>query len=142
MPSSVQPLKIFRHSPSIQAPITKLQRTARFLYKKEKVPLSRCTVLIFCTCPAIRRINKRYRSTDRATDVLSFAFGDDDLLGEIYLSPRRAAAQAKRYGLTYQVETVRLFIHGFYHLLGYDHKTKAGRKKMEKKEKTVFNKFF
>jgi probable rRNA maturation factor len=142
MPCFAHPLTVFRNSPSVRVPLTRLRRTARFLYRKENVPFVRRTVLVFCTNQAIRRLNRRYRRTDRATDVLSFAFGDDDLLGEIYISPCRAAVQARHYRLTYPEEILRLFIHGFYHLLGYDHTTKTGRIKMEEMENTAFNKPF
>jgi rRNA maturation RNase YbeY len=135
-------LEIIRCSASLPIPVKKLHRAALFLNKSEKVPLSRRVAIVLCPDSAIRRLNARYRNIDRATDVLSFTFADDDLLGEIYISPRRAAVQAKQYGFTYQEELLRLFIHGFYHLLGYDHKTEAGRNIMEKKEKTAFNSIF
>jgi probable rRNA maturation factor len=141
MRPSTQPLEIIRCSTFLlPVPADTLYRTARLLYKSENVPLLRRVIIIFCPDSAIRRLNAQYRGIDRATDVLSFAFGDDDLLGEIYISPCRAAVQAKRYGFTRQEEIVRLFIHGFYHLLGYDHTAESGRNKMEKKEKTAFNK--
>lgn len=140
MPRSPRPLEIICRSALRALPVKKLHRTARFLYKREKVLLSRRVSLVFCSDREIRRLNKRYRGTDRATDVLSFFFGDDDLLGEIYICSRRAAAQAKRYGLSNEHEILRLFIHGFYHLMGYEHKTSAGFKKMEKKEAYAFSK--
>ena len=133
MRNSRQPLDIIRRS-SYSVPANKLRHTAELLYRNEHIPLSRTISVVFCSDIAIRKLNVRFRKIDRATDVLSFAFSDDDLLGEIFISPRRAAVQARRYGHTCTEELVRLFIHGFYHLLGYDHKTARRYKEMEKKE--------
>jgi len=97
--------------------------------------LTRSISVIFCSDHTIRRLNALYRHIDRATDVLSFTIGDQDMLGEIYISLQRAAVQARRYHVAYQEEILRLFIHGFYHLLGFDHEKKSDRQKMELKEK-------
>jgi len=141
MHSNPQPLDIIRCYFSLPVPVKKLQQTSRLLYKKEHVPLTQGISVVFCSDSAIRKLNARYRHIDHATDVLSFTMGDNDLLGEIYISLQRAAIQARRYRVTYQEEVVRLFIHGFYHLLGYDHKTERGYKEMEKKEKKAFTRF-
>lgn len=66
--------------------------------------------------------------------MLSFPFGDPDLLGEIYISLQRARVQSKRYGYTYEQEIKRLFVHGLLHLLGHDHYEVAEREAMEVKE--------
>jgi probable rRNA maturation factor len=134
MRNSPQPLDIIRRS-SNSVPVNRIRHTAELLYRKEHVPFSRKLSVIFCSDISIRKLNVRFRKIDRATDVLSFAFSDDDLLGEIYISPSRAAVQARRYGFTCAEELVRLFIHGFYHLLGYDHDTERRYEEMKKKEK-------
>jgi len=138
MRSTQQPLQIIRCFSSLPVPVVKLQQISRFLYKNEHIPLTRRISVVFCSDAAIRRLNAHFRKIDQATDVLSFTFGDSDLLGEIYISLQRAAAQAKEYGMTHQEEILRLFIHGFYHLVGYDHKKDTGYKEMEKKEKRAF----
>ena len=84
----------------------------------------------------IHQINRDYRNVDRVTDVISFAFNDDDsdlgkivgddiprLLGEIFICVPRALEQAKEIGNTPERELSFLFVHGLLHLLGYDHMT-------------------
>jgi|WetSurMetagenome_2_1015567.scaffolds.fasta_scaffold365083_1 probable rRNA maturation factor len=137
MRSNPQPLDIIRCKTSLPIPVKKMRQTARLLYKNENIPLTQGISVVFCSDSAIRKLNARYRHLDRATDVLSFTMGDNDLLGEIYISLQRAAVQARRYCVTYQEEVVRLFIHGFYHLLGYDHKTFQSHQEMERKENTA-----
>jgi probable rRNA maturation factor len=90
--------------------------------------------VIFCADKAIRTLNARYRNIDRPTDVLSFTMNDPDLLGEIVISLPKVRIQAKRYGVSNDDEIARLFVHGFFHLLGFDHKNKKDRRVMENRE--------
>ena len=80
----------------------------------------------------IHELNKTYRNIDRETDVITFALEDDDtmvlpenvrVLGDIYISIDRARSQAEEYGHSFLREICFLAVHGFYHLLGYDHMT-------------------
>ena len=84
----------------------------------------------------IHKINKQYRKIDRPTDVISFAFLDNEdrakeyasgmpvILGDIYISLDKADEQAIEYGHSMKRELCFLFVHGLLHLLGYDHMTK------------------
>ena len=88
----------------------------------------------------IHRINKEYRNIDRETDVITFALEDDELfpemenrvLGDIYISIDKARTQAEEYGHSFKRELCFLAVHGFLHLLGYDHM-------VEEDEKIMFN---
>lgn len=91
----------------------------------------------------IQKINKEYRGKDYATDVISFAMeelGEDEpeiigvdmprMLGDIIISSDKAQEQANEYGHSYARELGFLTIHGFLHLLGYDHIEEEEEKKM------------
>jgi len=82
----------------------------------------------------IHNMNREFRKIDRPTDVISFAYIDNEkdrqaflfkkheiILGEIYISIEKANEQAKEYGHSLDHELCFLFIHGLLHLLGYDH---------------------
>jgi probable rRNA maturation factor len=107
---------------------------ARAIYAREKIPLSRKTHVILCSDYTIKKLNAMFRHTNRATDVLSFNFDENGLLGEIYISLERTAVQARRYHVTFGNELKRLFIHGMFHLLGHDHETPGQQRKMAAKE--------
>lgn len=85
--------------------------------------------LIFTDSAHLRRLNRRFRSIDRVTDVISFAmmegaggeFSHQRDLGDIYISIPRARRQARDYHTTFEDELCRLVTHGLLHLLGYDH---------------------
>jgi probable rRNA maturation factor len=81
--------------------------------------------ILFCGDRRMRTLNRRYRRKDRPTDVLSFP-SNDGLLGDIVISVPYAARQAKRRGESTAREIDRLLLHGFLHLLGYDHETDEG----------------
>jgi probable rRNA maturation factor len=76
---------------------------------------------------AIRPLNARYRGKDRPTDVLSFEGpGGGEGLGDILISVETAARNARERGRTLAGELDVLALHGFLHVLGYDHETDDG----------------
>ena len=87
-----------------------------------------------CDNAYIKKINRKYRGKNSATDVLSFPMydmrGDDEILlldgecvtlGDVIISVERAEKQAKEIGNTLLEEIVFLTVHSILHLLGYDH---------------------
>lgn len=84
--------------------------------------------IIFVDNEEIQLINKTYRDIDRVTDVISFAFEDNEseiteerMLGDIYISIPKMIEQAQEYGHSEKRELSFLVVHGLLHLLGYDH---------------------
>lgn len=95
--------------------------------------------LLLASDAGLRRLNRRYLGKDRATDVLAFP-SEGDLepgrphLGEIAISVQRAARQARRARWRLGEEMSLLVVHGFLHLLGYDHVTDDGTMRRLEKE--------
>ena len=97
----------------------------------------------------IHEINKEYRNIDRPTDVISFALEDNQEyefdhyrpLGDIYISIDKVKEQAKEYGHSETRELAFLTIHGFLHLLGYDHMKPEEEKIMFAKQEEILNGF-
>ena len=83
--------------------------------------------VLFCGDSRMRRLNRRYRGQDSPTDVLSFPAGDGHLLGDIVVSVPYASRQARRHKEPVSREVDRLLLHGFLHLMGYDHETDSGQ---------------
>jgi len=92
---------------------------------------SRCRAdevsVLFCGDSRMRSLNRRYRGKDKSTDVLAFPAGHGGLLGDIVVSVPFAARQARRRGEPVRREIDRLLLHGFLHLMGYDHETDQGQ---------------
>ncbi len=107
--------------------------------------------LSLVTDAQIRQLNRDYRGIDRPTDVLSFAFKEDEpldpkilgfqdnLLGEIIISVERVQCQAVEYGHSFERELLYLAIHGTLHLLGYDHETEEEQVTMRTKEEEILD---
>ena len=95
----------------------------------------------------IHSLNKEYRGIDRETDVISFAledyqditYEDYRLLGDIYISIDKAKSQANEYGHSFKREICFLAVHGFLHLLGYDHMKKEDEEIMFAKQELILN---
>ncbi len=131
----INPLIIHHQYLKLPYPEERLLEIAERIYSNEKIPSGKKTNLILCSDYYIRKLNRQYRKKDRVTDVLSFEIDDIDLLGEIYISLERARVQARRFGISYDDEIIRLFIHGMFHLQGYDHQCSQECEKMESKER-------
>lgn len=121
------------------------------------VPAS-CEVIIVSK-QEIKELNARFRSLDKATDVLSFPALDgiykkkicgasfpyeteDGVLnlGSIAVCGDVAKEQAEEYGHSFERELNYLVTHGLCHLLGYDHVTREGKAEMREKEERVLKK--
>ena len=110
--------------------------------------------ITFTTPEEIRKINKKYRKIDRATDVLSFPMFEkeeldekiknkdflyEDVLGDVIISIDKVREQAEEYGHSFERELSYMLVHGFYHLMGYDHIEEEDKKIMRPKEEKVLN---
>ncbi|MBE3553926.1 MAG: rRNA maturation RNase YbeY [Thermicanus sp.] len=96
--------------------------------------------ILFCDDERIHELNRLYRNVDRPTDVLSFPLEEEDLLGDLVVSIPRAKKQAEEYGHSFRRELYFLIVHGFYHLLGYDHDTPEKERVMFTKQEEVLRK--
>ena len=128
--------------------IPELETVEKVLYsamEKEKLENTQFNLIIVDN-EYIHELNKDYRGIDRETDVITFALEDEDtlvigdderILGDIYISIDRARSQAEEYGHSFLREISFLAVHGFYHLLGYDHQTKEEEEVMFGKQEEV-----
>ena len=82
---------------------------------------------------ALRDLNCKFRGKDKPTDVLSFPAAEMDrpLLGDIAVALGVASRDADEQGKTLADHFMHLLIHGYLHLLGYDHETRQEAKRME-----------
>jgi len=88
--------------------------------------------IIFVNDADIHHMNFRYRGIDKPTDVLSFANDDEteNSLGDVFISIDQAKRQAETYQHSFEREIGFLAVHGYLHLIGYDHQTEEDERKM------------
>ena len=111
-----------------------------------------CITVTFTNPENIQKINQEYRNIDKPTDVLSFPmfqkeeldkkiqekeFQYQDILGDIVISIPKVEEQAKEYGHSFERELSYMLVHGFYHLMGYDHMEEEDKKEMRTKEEKI-----
>lgn len=125
--------------PVTEVLITKLEALLEIAGKMEGVEAGE-VALTFVDDAEIQELNKEFRDKDKPTDVLSFPQWDDneedmliiydeedapeedaEMIGDIVISMQTAQRQADEYGHSLEREVCFLFVHGFLHLLGYDH---------------------
>lgn len=93
----------------------------------------------------IQRVNRDFRGKDMPTDVISFAYHDNDeadnglydSLGDIIISLERVEEQRKDYGHSFKREFYYVLTHGLLHLMGYDHMEEEEKKIMRAKEEEI-----
>lgn len=103
----------------------------------------------------IRKLNNTYRNIDKETDVLSFPMFEkqeidlirekqekskvEEVLGDIVISIQRVKEQALEYGHTFERELSYMVVHGFYHIIGYDHIKEEDKVVMRPKEEYILS---
>ena len=124
-------------------------------FKEEKLEKTNLYISVILTNPEnIKKINKEYRNIDKETDVLSFPMFEkeeieeikaskenivEDVLGDIVISIEQVKKQAQEYGHSFEREFAYMLVHGFYHLMGYDHIEEEDKQKMRPKEEKILN---
>ena len=92
----------------------------------------------------MKKLNFKFRKKNKPTDVLSFNYNDklqnnDFHLGEIIISYNFMNQPKNISNLNFKNKVVKIFIHGFLHLLGFDHKKNSDFNKMQREENKLFN---
>ncbi len=142
-------IEIFNNTNEDIEEITIMKKVLEKALKKEKIKNVTFNIILVDN-DYIHKINKEYRNIDRETDVITFALEDEDtvqlpnsdrVLGDIYISLDKAKSQSVEYGHSFERELCFLAVHGFYHLLGYDHQTKEEEEIMFKKQEEVLKEY-
>lgn len=140
-------LEIFNQTEEDISELETVKYVLNYAIKKEKLENVIFNVIIVDN-QYIHELNKNYRHIDRETDVITFALEDEKdmvtpdgerVLGDIYISIDKARSQAEEYGHSLCRELSFLAVHGFYHLLGYDHMTKEEEEGMFSKQEEVLH---
>ncbi|MDR7000425.1 rRNA maturation RNase YbeY [Neobacillus niacini] len=134
--------------------IKEVENLLNFAAEKEKIEDGSEVSVTFVSNDRIQEINREYRHKDSPTDVISFALeelgeGEIELagmempriLGDIIISIPKAKEQAEEYGHSFLRELGFLSVHGFLHLLGYDHMTQEDEKEMFTLQKGILDEY-
>lgn len=130
-----------------------IEKVVKQCFIEENLENTNLYIAVTLTNPEnIRKLNKQYRNIDKETDVLSFPMFEreeieqiisqkehvvEDTLGDIIISVERVKEQAIEYGHSFERELAYMLVHGFYHLMGYDHIEEKDKLEMRPKEEKV-----
>lgn len=140
-------LEIFNQTEEEIKELETVRKVLEYACSKEKLGKV-CFNVIIVDNNYIHELNNNYRNIDRVTDVITFALEDEKdivepngvrMLGDIYISIDKAKSQAEEYGHSLLRELSFLAVHGFYHLLGYDHMNKEEEVIMFQKQEEVLH---
>ena len=112
----------------------------RYKFSKKKVSLS----ILLSNNKKIKKLNKNFRNKNKPTDILSFPFSEKNkikkktYIGDIIISYDFLNKPKMQKIEIFREKLIRIFIHGFLHLLNFDHKRDIDFKKMLKEEKRIF----
>lgn len=130
---------------------TQIRDVLEFAKNEEGIEEDAELSVTFVDKAEIQEINRDYRQKDKVTDVISFAFEEEEdifegmdvprVLGDIIICTDVAIEQAEQYGHSFERELGFLTLHGFLHLLGYDHMTEEDEKVMFGRQKDILNQF-
>ncbi|MGL4521846.1 MAG: rRNA maturation RNase YbeY [Bacilli bacterium] len=134
-----------------------VEKVLTFTAQAEQVDPNSEMSVTFVDNEEIHELNRTYRGVDRPTDVLSFAmeeYGEDEMdivyeegsevptmLGDLIVSIPKTKEQAEEYGHSFDRELAFLCVHGFLHLLGYDHMTEEDEKEMFGRQEEILTAF-
>ena len=112
----------------------------KYRFIKKKVSLT----ILLSNNKNIRKLNKKFRNKNKSTDVLSFPFEEkinikkSPYIGDIVFSYEFMNKPKMLSTLEFKSKVTKVFIHGFLHLLGYDHIKLKDFKKMLSEEKKIY----
>ena len=114
----------------------KLKKISKILFfKKKKQEFS---ILLTCN-KEMKNLNNKFRKKNKTTDVLSFPLKNNNYIGDIAISYEIINKRSKKSNFFLELD--KIWIHGYFHLIGYDHKKLKDFKKMNKKENLVLKHF-
>jgi probable rRNA maturation factor len=128
-------------------PRKKLTAVLNFAQKTLKFRGRQLISFAFVSETVIKKNNKIYRGKDKITDVLSFGSALQTVMpgepvGEILICPKRAKKQSIELGHGFEREIATLGLHGYLHVMGFDHEIDADAEKMEKLERRILKNFY
>ena len=153
---------VFKDIPENENYIELVEQVLQKCFEVEEINPQQFYICVTLTEPKnIHALNKQYRNVDRPTDVLSFPMfeGEElktifskanesdaqesnegilqDILGDIIISIPKIKEQAEEYGHSFEREFAYMLVHGFYHLMGYDHMEEDDKAIMRKREEEL-----
>ena len=112
----------------------------KYKFLNKKISIS----LLLSNNKSIKKLNRNFRNKNKSTDILSFPFNNklkiskETYLGDIIISYNFIDQPKSQNNKSFKKKLIKTFIHGFLHLLSFNHVRDADYKKMLKEEKFIY----
>ena len=112
----------------------------KYKFLNKKISLT----LLLSNNKSIKKLNRNFRDKNKSTDILSFPFSNklkitkETYLGDIIISYNFIDKPKSQNNESFRKKLIKTFIHGFLHLLSFNHVRDADYKKMLKEEKLIY----
>lgn len=120
----------------------RMAAVARCAVRRLRLGARGTLAITFIDAPRMRALNRRFLHHDRATDVLSFRYDGEPVVGDILISPTAARRYARRNRVSYPEELARYIVHGLLHWAGHDDRTPAQQRNMRAMEDRLLSQCF
>lgn len=141
-------------APDIAAPARRAV-LAVLRHERVRTPHPELLNIVWVSRTRIRALNRRFRGKSRFTDVIAFRYPErgrelagfilppdgTPVFGDLYICPEQARLNARRFGVAFREELVRLCVHGTLHLLGYTDYVPKEKKKMWAVQERILKEF-
>ena len=94
---------------------------------------------VFVSDDYLIQLNKKHLEHDYFTDILTFSYAENPILGDIYISIDRVKDNANKLGISFTDELHRVMAHGVLHILGYDDHEESDKKQMREQEEMALS---
>ena len=112
----------------------------KYQFPNKKVNVS----LLLSNNKNIKKLNKKFRNKDKSTDILSFPFNKkikiskEIYIGDIIISYNYINKPKSQKTKFFKEKLIKIFIHGFLHLLSFNHIKEIDYKRMSREEEHIF----
>ena len=107
---------------------------ARCAIRRLRIRVRGTLEITFVSAQRMQVLNRQFKGKRHLTDVLSFRYDGEPVIGEILIAPWAARTYAASHGIAYEEELSRYVVHGLLHWLGHDDRTSSQQKRMRAME--------
>jgi len=124
---------------SLPVDLRRMMRLARCAIRRLRIRTQGTFEITFVSAARMQTLNRTFMGHNRPTDVLSFRYDGEPVIGEILIAPSAARTYARCHGLAYEAELSRYVVHGLLHWLGHEDRTTQQRARMRVMEDQLLN---
>ena len=123
----------------VRVNLSQMRRLAQSALRRLKIRGSGQFSVTFIDSATMQALNRQFKKHDRPTDVLSFRYDGEPVVGDVLIAPKQAQAYAREHGIAYTQELSRYVVHGILHWQGHEDRTTAEQRAMRAREDNLLS---